>query len=130
MERKTILVVDDDEAQRFLCREILTDEGYDVLLAENGRKALEMIEDWKPDLVILDIVMPTMDGMEALPQILRKHRKTPVILNTSYARYRDHFISWAADAYVLKSPVLGELKEKVKELLSARYCNWTTERAP
>ncbi len=123
MERKTILVVDDDEAQRFLCREILTDEGYEVLLAENGRKALEIIEDRNPDLVILDIVMPTMDGMEALPQILRKYRRTPVILNTSYTKYREHFISWAADAYVLKSPGLGELKERVKELLSAGCCN-------
>jgi CheY-like chemotaxis protein len=115
--KKTILVVDDDESQRFLCGEVLTDEGYDVVVAKDGKEALEKVEQKLPDLVILDIVMPEMDGMEAMTRILRKHRKIPVILNTSYSRYRKDFITWAADAYVVKSSDFTELKEKIRELL-------------
>ena len=119
MDKKTILVVDDDESHRFLCQEVLTDEGYTVMVARDGKEALEKVEKRNPDLVILDIVMPEMDGMEAMTRILRKHRKIPVILNTSYSRYREDFMTWAADAYVVKSPDLSELKEKIKELLAA-----------
>ena len=115
--KKTILVVDDDESQRFLCGEVLTDEGYDVVVAKDGKEALEKVEQKLPDLVILDIVMPEMDGMEAMTRILRKHRKIPVILNTSYSRYREDFMTWAADAYVVKSSDFTELKEKIKVLL-------------
>ena len=117
-KKKTILVVDDDENQRFLCREVLTDEGYDVLVAKDGKEALEKVEQKIPDLVILDIVMPEMDGMEAMTRILRKHRKIPIILNTSYSRYREDFMTWAADAYVVKSGDFTELKEKIRELLA------------
>lgn len=118
MEKKTILVVDDDESQRFLCKEVLTDEGYDITVAKDGKEALEKVEQRPPDLVILDIVMPEMDGMEAMTRILRKHRKIPVILNTSYSGYREDFMTWAADAYVVKSSDFTELKEKIKELIS------------
>lgn len=117
-KKKTILIVDDDESQRFLCEEALTDEGYRIVVAKDGKEALAKVEQDPPDLVILDIVMPEMDGMEAMTRILRKHRKIPVILNTSYSRYREDFIAWAADAYVVKSADFSELKEKVKELLS------------
>jgi len=118
-KKKTILVVDDDENQRFLCQEVLTDEGYDVMVAKDGKEALRKVEQRLPDLVILDIVMPEMDGMEAMTRILRKHRKIPVILNTSYSKYREDFMTWAADAYVMKSSDFTELKEKIKELVSS-----------
>ncbi len=121
MEKKTVLIVDDDESQRFLCREVLTDEGYDVMVAIDGKEALEKVEQKLPDLVILDIVMPEMDGMEAMTRILRKHRRIPVILNTSYSSYRRDFMTWAADAYVVKSPDFTELKEKIRELLSTPH---------
>jgi len=120
-EKKTILVVDDDENQRFLCQEVLTDEGYNVLVAKDGKEALRKVEQKRPDLVILDIVMPEMDGMEAMTRILRKHRKIPVILNTSYSRYREDFMTWAADAYVVKSSDFMELKKRIKELLSPSH---------
>ena len=116
-KRKTILVVDDDENQRLLYQEVLTDEGYDVLVAKDGKEALEQVEQETPDLVILDIIMPEMDGVEAMTRILRKHRRIPIILNTSYAKYRDDFKTWAADAYVVKSSDFTELKAKIKELL-------------
>lgn len=121
MEGKTILIADDDEALRFLYQEALSDEGYDVIVARNGKEALTLVEERSPDLVVLDIVMPEMDGLEALPQILRKHRKIPLILHTGYSGYRDDFMTWAADAYVMKSSDLGELKGKIKELFSTSY---------
>ena len=69
------------------------------------------------DLVILDIRMPGMDGLEALPRILGLKEGLKVILNTAYSQYQDTFMSWAADAYIVKSADLTELKAKVKELL-------------
>ena len=115
---KTILVVDDDEAIRTLLQEELEDEGYKVLIATNARDALKMVEAEPLDLVVLDIRMPGMDGLEALPRILGIKEGLPVIMNTAYSQYQDSFMSWAADAYVVKSSDLTELKEKIKELVN------------
>jgi DNA-binding response OmpR family regulator len=115
---KTILVVDDDEAIRTLLQEELEEEGYKVLTATNARDALKMVAAEALDLVILDIRMPGMDGLEALPRILGIKEGLPVIMNTAYSQYQDSFMSWAADAYVVKSSDLTELKEKVKELVN------------
>jgi len=115
--KKKILVVEDEESLRLLYEEELKAEGYEVLTAGNGREAIELLETGKPDLIILDIVMPVMDGMEALGRIVGKERKIPIILNTSYAGYQQDFMSWAADAYVTKSADLNELKKKIRELL-------------
>ena len=115
---KTILVVDDDEAIRTLLQEELEDEGYKVMIATNARDALKMVAAEPLDLVILDIRMPGMDGLEALPRILGIKEGLPVIMNTAYSQYQDSFMSWAADAYVVKSSDLTELKEKVKELVN------------
>jgi len=118
--KKKILVVEDEEGLRLLYKEELEAEGYEVLTAQNGREAIQQLEEGKPNLIILDIVMPVMDGMEALGRIVGKERKIPIILNTSYPGYRQDFMSWAADAYVTKSTDLGELKDKVRELLEKR----------
>ena len=81
------------------------------------REAIQQLEQGKPDLIVLDIVMPVMDGMETLGRIVGKERKIPIILNTSYPGYRDDFMSWAADAYVTKSSDLTQLKDTIKRLL-------------
>ena len=113
---KKILVVEDEEGLRLLYQEELETEGYQVITAQNGREAIQKLEE-RPDLIVLDIVMPVMDGMEALGRILGRERRVPIILNTSYPGYREDFMSWAADAYVTKSMDLTELKTKIKELL-------------
>ena len=119
---KKILIVEDDESQRILYHDELSEAGYEVMLAANGREALNQLDRDKPDLIILDIVMPVMDGMETLGRIIREYRDVPIILNTAYSSYRDDFMSWGADAYVVKSADLGELKEKVQEILrGSRY---------
>jgi CheY-like chemotaxis protein len=117
MMRKKVLIAEDEEALRDLYKEELKDEGYEVLTAHNGKEAIQQLEKEKPDLVVLDIVMPVMDGMEALGRMLGKNRKIPIILHTSYPHYKENFMSWAADAYVVKSSDLTELKEKIREFL-------------
>jgi len=115
---KTILVVDDEDAIRMLIETELMEEGYRVLTASNAQDALKLVQTEQLDLVILDIRMPGMDGLEALPRILGLKEGIKVILNTAYSQYQDSFMSWAADAYVIKSADLSELKDKIKELLT------------
>ncbi len=115
--KKKILVVDDEEPLRVLYKKELEREGYEVLVASNGKEALLRLQEENPDLIVLDIIMPVMDGMEALGPILGKDRKVPIILHTSYPEYRQDYKSWAADAYITKSPDLTELKQKIRELL-------------
>ena len=120
MERNRLLVVDDEVNQGLLYEQELGDEGYDVDIANSGQEALELIAQNSYDLVVLDIGMPEMDGLETLSQMLNVDNKIPVILNTAYPSYKDNFMSWAADAYVVKSMDLTELKVKIKESLSRR----------
>jgi DNA-binding response OmpR family regulator len=115
-----ILLVEDDKNQRKLYEQELADEGYQVKVAPGGREALAEIEEDRPDLVIMDISMPGMDGIEALGKILGVDNTIPVILNTAYANYKDNFLSWAADAYVVKTSDMGELKKTIKEVLAKR----------
>jgi two-component system, response regulator, stage 0 sporulation protein F len=118
MSMQTILVVDDDDPIRRLIELELKDDGYQVLTASNAQDALKLVQAEPLDLVILDIRMPGMDGLEALPRILGIKEGLKVILNTAYSQYQESFMSWAADAYIIKSADLTELKAKVKELLA------------
>ena len=115
--KKKILLVEDEEGLRLLYGEELKGEGYEVIVARNGKEALRQLEADSPDLIILDIVMPVMDGMETLGLIMGRERKVPIVIHTSYPGYREDFMSWAADAYVAKSSDLRELKETVRNLL-------------
>lgn len=115
----TILVVDDEPAIRKLYQKEFIDDGHNVVLVENGIKAMSIIEeDNDIDLVILDIKMEEMDGLEVLDAIRNKRKGLRVILNSAYSTYKNDFTSWLADAYLVKSHDLTELKEKVEELLT------------
>ncbi len=120
MESKPkILIVEDDESQRLLYCEELKEEGYHPIPVENGKEAIQLLRSFKPDLVVLDIVMPVMDGMETLGRIAGQHKDIPIILHTAYSKYQQDFMSWAADAYVIKSADLTELKGKIRDLLQS-----------
>jgi len=123
----TILVVEDDTNQRALYEEELIDEGYRVLTAGDGKEALAHVRSQKPDLVILDINMPVMDGLDTLSQLLEHDGQIPVIINTAYASYQESFTTWSADAYIVKSSDLSELKTTVKRLLNSKNASATTE---
>lgn len=113
-----ILVVDDDEFVRLLYKAELEDEGYKVILAEEARKALDLMDQESPDLIILDIRMPDMNGVDALRQITGKAPMIPVIINSAYPRFTDNVVNWSAVAavdYVVKSSDLQELKDKIRD---------------
>jgi len=114
---KKILVADDEMAIRLLYSEELKEEGYEVYTAANGREALDIIENVPLDLVILDIKMPEMDGIEALRQIKEKKPNLPVVLSTAYGDYKQDFATWASDDYLVKSSDLEDLKKSVKKHL-------------
>jgi len=115
---KHILVVDDEKNICELYKSELEDEGYVVTVANSGQEALVEVENDRPDLIVLDIQMPGMDGIETLEKLLGKDMGIPIILNTAYSHYKEDFTTWGADAYVVKSMDTSKLKEEIKRLLS------------
>ena len=116
-----VLLVEDEKNQRLLLEQELTEDGHEVTMAADGREALEKLDGDRPDIVVLDINMPGgMDGIEALGKILARDNTLPVILHTAYANYKDNFMTWSADAYVVKSSDLSELKSKIRDVLAGR----------
>ncbi len=116
----TLLIVEDNEHQRALYRNELEQAGYMVLAAASGEEALETVGTVHIDLVILDVSMPGMDGIETLGRLLAGDRKMPVILHTAYSNYKTNFMSWSAERYVVKSSDLSELKNAIVETLAER----------
>lgn len=116
--KKKVLVVDDEKNIRLLLQEELADEGYEVITAESGARALDLIRQERPDLVTLDIKMPGEDGLAILRRIRETDYDLPVIICSAYSVYKTDFASVAADHYVTKSSDFTELKEKIKEILS------------
>jgi DNA-binding response OmpR family regulator len=114
---KRILVVDDEESIRQLYKEELEEEGYEVELAERGEEALEKISRSKPQVVILDLKMPGMGGLEVLERIREQDKDLPVIICTAYGEYKSDLATWASDAYVVKSSDLTELKGVIRGFL-------------
>ena len=114
-----ILVVDDDSSLRILYSKELADEGYDVESVSSGREAMDSIAGRRPDIVILDIKMEGMDGLSVLDEIMKIDKTIPVILNTAYSTFKSDFTTWSADAYVVKSSDLTELKETVRQILQS-----------
>ncbi|HSE03777.1 MAG TPA: response regulator [Methylomirabilota bacterium] len=82
MPGKKILVVDDEPEVRQLMEHFLADRGYEVRVAENGRQGLEALERFKPDVVLLDMHMPELDGLETLKRIAARWPALPVIMVT------------------------------------------------
>ncbi|MBN2298968.1 MAG: response regulator [Deltaproteobacteria bacterium] len=117
---KRILLVEDDKNVQKLLREELNDDGYAISVASNGKEALKILkkkDDMKPDLIILDLRMPEMDGFETMGHILKSRQNTPVVIHTAYSSYRNDVMVMAADAYVEKSHDLKKLKDAIRELL-------------
>ncbi|MBN1635689.1 MAG: response regulator [Deltaproteobacteria bacterium] len=114
-----VLIVDDEKHIRLLYSEELEEEGYSVAVASDGRGILERIENEKPDVVLLDIKMVESNGLDVLQDIRNKYYNLPVILCSAYGSYKVDIKSIAADAYVVKSSDLTELKKKIAQVLEA-----------
>jgi CheY-like chemotaxis protein len=115
-----ILCVDDDVGFLQVYRDELGEEGYKVVAARDGKEALAIVRNENPDLVIMDIRMPTMDGIETLIAMLGRNRQMPVILHTAYPEYQENYMTWGAEAYVIKSSDLAHLKKTIQEVLASR----------
>ena len=115
-----ILLVEDEKNQRLLYARELREEGYEVALAADGREALAAVDTERPDMVVLDISMPHMDGLETLGKLLSRDNTIPVVLHTAYSSYKGNFMTWSADAYVVKSSDLTDLKLVIREVLADR----------
>ncbi len=107
MKKLTILIADDESIIRMGLKQILEEAGHTVYTAENGSLALRQAESCRPDLVILDIKMPEMDGIEAA-RLLLEQAQVPVIFLTAYGEQK--LIEQAAHL-----PVMGYLVKPVKE---------------
>jgi len=112
-----LLIVEDEESLRDLYSEELEEAGYEVSRASNGKEALDLVKKKDFNLVIMDIRMPEMDGIETLGKVISLERKIPVIIYTAYSNYKSNFMTWTADAYLTKSSNLEELKSKINELI-------------
>lgn len=115
---KTILVVDDEKRLVSLIKAYLTDAGFNVVTAYNGRDALFVAREAKPDLIILDIMMPELDGHDFM-RIHRKERNTPIILLTAKVEENDRILGLelGADDYVTKPFSPREIVARVKAVM-------------
>lgn len=116
---KKILLVDDDQGIQLLYQEEFKDEGYSVVSAFNGDEALKIFGADQPDLVILDIQMPGLNGIEVLRQMKMIDSSVPIVLSSAYHEYKQDLGAWASDEYVVKSSDLSELKNTVHRLLGS-----------
>lgn len=125
IKKSKILVVDDEMANRLLLHGILGPHGYEIYEASNGEEALELVEKIKPDLVLLDVVMPKKNGFEVC-QALKSSNKTkliPVVMLTSLDQLQDKLrgVDLGADDYINKPFNLAELTTRVKALLALKH---------
>jgi two-component system response regulator (stage 0 sporulation protein F) len=120
-ETKTILLVDVHEAFLSMLTKEFKEEGYQTLTARSGLEALRVLEE-NPDvdLVITDLHLNEMDGADLLRQIKERWLGLPVIIHTAYTQYKENFLTWAADDYVVKSLDFSDLNNSVKKLIGKR----------
>ena len=121
---KTILIVEDDESAALLLTKILETLGYKTKFADGGVEALKQIQKIRPDLVLLDIMMPGMDGSEVLSKIKNnpETKDIPVIIVTALTDIKmveKHF-QWGASGYITKPIDPNRLKAKIDSILSPK----------
>jgi two-component system KDP operon response regulator KdpE len=118
MEQRTILVVDDDNGLRELIRINLEHEGYGVIQAANGVQCLNTVREQRPDMVILDVMMPEMDGLEACGKV-REFSQVPILMLTAKVQSEDVItgLDRGADDYLIKPFNMDELSARIRALL-------------
>jgi len=116
MANKKILIVDDEPDMRLAIKNVLKIRGYDSIEAGDGKKAVELVEKENPDLVLLDIRLPGMDGVEALERIRKFNKKVPVVMITGYGHIQSavDVMKLGAQEYLQKPFENAELIEVVR----------------
>ncbi len=113
---RKVLFVDGEPHIQQLCQEELREEGYEVRVAGSGGDSVRLADSFHPDVVILEVLLPDMSGLETGRIIKGTSKKTQIILFSHYKP--PHELSeWGADAFVLKSANLENLKRKVRQLI-------------
>lgn len=120
-----ILIIDDDVTLQKLFLQLLTDQGHEILLAENGIVGMQHVGDWGPDLIITDILMPEMDGLEILLAIRKTNKEIPIIAISGGTRNMNIDFLQQANVFganfVFRKPIsLPTLSEAIETCLSKK----------
>lgn len=117
--KKTILIIEDDTGIRVILQDALSEQGYDVTTAADGEKGLELALALKPNLIILDVMLPLMDGFEICKRVRQEGGTSPILMLTVKDEEVDKVLGLelGADDYVTKPFSLKELSARVKALL-------------
>jgi len=116
----TVLIVEDQSRLRWLYELGIRSMGYRTKGAGNTGEAIGIIESEPVDLIVLDIAMPQDDGLDLLAWLFKHHRSIPIIIHTAFEEYRDHYLCWSAEGYIIKSSDLSELRSEVNRILRSK----------
>ena len=122
IERRTVLVVDDDDAIQVALKIVLEDRGWAVIIAEDGRAALDVLGRIIPDVIVLDLMMPRMDGFSFVRQLEQRgiRGRTPIIVLTAAGRARPMVAQMGVDGYLEKPSTIDTLVAEIMRLLPDR----------
>jgi len=115
--KKKILLVEDNEFHRELFRDHLENEGYTVEIAPDGDNAVTKVKMDQPDLVVLDLEMPNRDGIETIRTLLEDFPGMRIVIHSAYSHYKTNFITWGAQAYIMKSSNPALLINEVNKII-------------
>ncbi len=118
-----IMIVDDEEKIRYMLRRILEGGGYEVMVADSGEKCLEILENEKPDLILMDVMMPDMDGWKTIEKIRRDEANKDIIISMLAVKSREKDVEKSlansgADWHIGKPVTNGKLVQTVNWLLT------------
>jgi two-component system chemotaxis response regulator CheY len=114
-----IMVVDDSKFERKKMSDMLKDEGYDVMGAKNGKKAVQKYRDQRPDLVLMDIVMDKLDGIDALKKILKTDEDANVVMvsGVGHEETVSKAMEIGAERYIIKPALRSKVVPTVNQVL-------------
>ena len=121
-DQKKILIVDDEQQLALAVKIRLQSKGHQVVIANDGRAGLELIKTESPDLVVLDVIMPVMDGYSCLREINKQfgRNKIPIIVLTARDRMKDLFELEGIEDYIIKPFDHEDLLIRVERVLKRR----------